>query len=437
MDPQDDGLRQWRRRAAQTVLAAAVLLHLPAVILFVAGFGPPSAWPARVPILSAYLVVAALVLLPRLPHALRVWMMLGGLYLVALVGVFVLPQGPWVRALPVAAPILAIALIGVRAARIAMGISGSVLLVAPFLHGIRWFDRSPWIYRDGGIPATGMWVQGVALTAEMVAVMILLERFYGFLLASLARERRAVAERTAANRRLEVETEEHHRLQNEIARVADEERRHLGQEIHDGVCQQLTGALLRCQTLELHLEHGAPPAASELAALSSLLSETIHEAHAVAKGLCPLDPTPEALAPALRALARQSHQASGVACQFTSSGDVLVPDAAAAQHLYRLAQEAVSNAVRHAHATRIDIRLTGSDDDLRLEVEDDGRGLPGTIPAGGMGLRTMAFRAHLIDGTFALERTEGGGTRVSCRVPRTALAVARQRPATVEEGQPL
>jgi signal transduction histidine kinase len=436
MNPQTDSLREWRRQAAGIVLAAVVVLHLPAIVLFLAGYGPPSATTARVPILSIYLAVVVVAVLPRLPHAFRVWVLLAGLYLIALIGVFLLPQGPWVRALPVAAPVGAIVLIGVPAARIALGISALVLLAAPFLHGITWFGRRLWIDTDAGIPVGHIWVQNIALTAEMVVLMILLERFFGVLVASLSRERRATEERAAAGRRLEAEIEEHHRLQDEIARVGDEERRRLGQEIHDGVCQQLTGALLRCQTLELRLEQGTPPSASELAALSTLLGETIREAHDVAKGLCPLDPTPGALAHALRALAKRIQQASGIACQFSSVGDVLVPDASAAQHLYRVAQEAVSNAVRHARAARIRIELTGVDDEVVLRVEDDGRGVPATLPSGGMGLRTMAFRAQLIHGAFALERAAGGGTRVSCQVPRAVLAGRQQEVAGMHQVQP-
>ncbi len=207
-----------------------------------------------------------------------------------------------------------------------------------------------------------------------------------------------------------------------MQRIGDEERRALGLEVHDGVCQQLTGALLRCQALELRLEGGVPPTASELAALSTLLGETIHEAYAVAQGLCPLDPVPDALGHAVRALAIRSQQTSGVPCDFVSAGDILVPSVPAAQHLYRLVQEALSNAVRHASATRISVALRGSADDLLVQVEDDGAGLPAATPSGGMGLRTMAFRAQIVGGTFDVSTPPGGGTRVTCRVPRSALS---------------
>ncbi len=111
-------------------------------------------------------------------------------------------------------------------------------------------------------------------------------------------------------------------------------------------------------------------------------------------------------------------------CEFITNGDVRVPDPAIAQHLYRIGQEALSNAVRHAHARRICVELRGSDGELILQVQDDGAGLPAERPAGGMGLRTMAYRAQILDGEFAVAPAPGGGTRVTCRVPRRTEAEA-------------
>jgi signal transduction histidine kinase len=171
--------------------------------------------------------------------------------------------------------------------------------------------------------------------------------------------------------------------------------------------------------MEVQLERGASPSSAELGALSSLLGEAINEARAVAQGLCPLEPSPDALAQALRALARRTHSLSGVPCEFIAAGDVRVEDSAAAQHLYRIAQEALSNAVRHAHASRIAIDLRGSEDGLVLRVEDNGVGFAGTVRPSGMGLRTMAYRARILEGEFKIEAAPGGGTLISCRVPRS------------------
>ena len=155
----------------------------------------------------------------------------------------------------------------------------------------------------------------------------------------------------------------------------------------------------------------------------------------MAQGLCPLEPTPDALAPALRALARRTQQSSGVACGFHATGDVQVTDPALAQNLYRIAQEALSNAVRHSRASLISIDLDGGGGSLSVSVEDDGVGLPPVIPPGGMGLRTMSFRAQIVDGQLVVEPASGGGTRVSCRVPRQAGAPAGRPRRAASEGR--
>ncbi len=426
----DDALREWRRKAANITFSVVLALHAPALALFLAGFGPPGLRPIRTVVVAGFLVVLSAAFLRQLDHRVRVWTLLAVLYAIAFLGVIVFPAGPWIRALPIAAPVLTIVLIGVRSARIAMGVSAGVMMLGPVVAGVPAVTRLLGVDRNS-LPSIGhTWLQGTALTADMVVMMILLERFYGFFWQTLAAERRGAAERMTATRKLEREMRERRRLEHEIARTGDEERRHLGQEVHDGVCQQLAGALLRCQALELRLEHGNAPSLTELGALSSLLGDTMNEARAVAHGLWPLEPAADALAPALRALTRRTQRMSGVRCEFAASGDVLVPNAATAQHVYRIAQEALSNAVRHAHASRVSIDLRGTDDALLLKVEDDGVGLPAAIPAGGMGLRTMAFRAQLVEGALAVEPAQCRGTRVCCRVPRTAcVAPEPERPS--------
>jgi signal transduction histidine kinase len=170
------------------------------------------------------------------------------------------------------------------------------------------------------------------------------------------------------------------------------------------------------------LERSIAPGEAGFAALSRLLKEAVDEAHNVAEGLCPLGSDPQSLVQALRALARRTGEATCRPCEFVCSGELSVPDPDTAQHLYRIAQEALSNAARHAHAGRIVLELRGSPGELLLQVEDDGIGLPDPLPAGGMGLRTMACRAGILEGELSLTPRPGGGARVSCRAPRRAGA---------------
>ncbi len=402
--------------------AASVFVHLPILIPFLAGYGPAMTWTAKATGAAAYLVIVACAVFRRVDQRVRVWAILGAIYAWAIVGVIAQPQGPYIRAVPLIPPLLAIGLLGVRAARVSTLLSAGVLMFVPQLRSL-----PSVVHLLGGdpgparVPTSTVWLAGAALTAELVVLMVLLEGFYGFL------QQAVVAQRQSA--------EERRRLETEIARAGDDERRRLGHEIHDGVCQQLTGALLRCQALELRLKRGAPLPPEELDALSSLLGESIQEARAVAQGLYPLEPTPDALARALRALAKRTRFTSGIACELRAAGDLLVANPTTAQHLYRIAQEALGNAVSHARAGLITVELRGGDDSLLLQVDDDGVGLPETLPAGGLGLRTMSFRAEILDGDLVVGAAPGGGTRVSCRVPRSACtAPERNQRAGLEGG---
>ena len=312
-------------------------------------------------------------------------------------------------------------LLGAPAARIAVLACAIVLVSSPFLRALPGVARVLAIdpAQAAGPPGV-VWMQTAVQAAYLAALMILLSRFHRFLLDALAAREREALQRLAAQRKIEQEMRERQRLEREIAGIGDGERRRLGQELHDGACQQLTAALLRCQALERRLERGGTLSGTDFETLSTLLAESIDEAHNVARGLCPLEPDPEALAPALRALTKRIREMSAVRCEFLAAGDVRVPDPAIAQHLYRIAQEALSNAVRHAGASKIIVELRGSAGELTLQVEDDGAGLPPELPVGGMGLRTMSYRAQILGGELTVAPAPGGGTRVTCRAPHSA-----------------
>jgi signal transduction histidine kinase len=419
----DASLVEWRHRAANSLMAASAVVYLPAVALMVAGKGPPVAWSVQATMLAGYAVTVFCAALRGTDYRTRAWVFMTAGYAATVVGNIAAPQGPFVRALPVVLPMITMVLFGARAGRAATAVSIAVLLFAPLLNG------APLLVgiittasAEAPVPPGVTWTQSAVLTALLVALMILLDRFHQFLMQSLAGLEQEAAGRRDAYHDLEREMAERKRLEREVARVGDEERRRLGHEIHDGVCQQLTGALLRSEAMARRVGRGETPAPEEYSALSSLLEETIDEAHGVAKGLCPLGADAGALETAVRTLVRRTSEASGIACSIEVAGDVTVTDAVTAQHLYRVAQEAVSNAMRHAHAGRIAVALRGDAEGLLLAVEDDGDGLPEGNPAEGMGLRTMAYRAGLLEGEFAIGSGRAGGTRVFFRVPRSGLA---------------
>jgi signal transduction histidine kinase len=428
-------LTQWRSKAAGALIAASCVVYLPVLVLLLAGEGPPLTRPVQVVSLASY-VLLLICALPRwADYRTRAWLFLTAGYALGIVANISFPQGPIARAVPVILPLQTMVLFGVRAGRIAAVAGVAIILFAPHLHdipsltGILTSDVP-----DGPLARKVVWTQGVGMSAMLITTAILFDRFHGFLMQALSRLEREVAERMSAHRTLEREMVERRRLERKVADAGDEERHRLGRDIHDGVCQQLTGALLRCEALERRVDRGEALAAADFAALSSLLQEAVDEAHAVARGLSQLDPDPGALAAALRTLAKRTQGAGIVACTFAAAGDVRVYDPTAAQHLYRIAQEALSNAFRHARARRIHVELRGVDEGLSLKVEDDGDGLSPGRREPGMGLRTMAYRANLLEGDFTVTPVPEGGTRVLCRVPCASLTRPNNRGQNAPEG---
>ncbi len=138
---EDEALREWRRKATDLVVAASAVVHLPVVVPFLAGYGPEVAWPARGAAAAAYSVMVAGAVFRRVDRRLRAWIILGAIYAMAVTGVVVQPQGPYIRAVPLVPPILAMGLLGVGAARLCTVASAGVLLLAPL------FDSVPGVAR--------------------------------------------------------------------------------------------------------------------------------------------------------------------------------------------------------------------------------------------------------------------------------------------------
>ncbi len=432
--PGEKELITWRRKATDILVAAAAVGQLPVFVLLLLGFGPPMGLLVEVVGVTTYVVILAAALLRRVEHPIR----LSAFFSVAYVGIAVvnvaLPHGPFAQVGLVILPVLALVLVGARAAGIAVFISALILATAP------WLRAMPVINRMLGIdPAliagsrSVVWMQAAVEMAFLLALMLLLDSFHSFLLDSLAAQSHAklkleqkAVEQSAVQRKMKREMQERRRLERELANMSDDERRRFGHDLHDGVCQQVTAALLRCQALEMRAERGGVLAGADVAPLSTLLAATLDEAHNVALGLCPLDAGPDALAPALRALTRRAQEMAEVQCEFQATGNGEVPDRAMAQHLYRIAQEALSNAVRHAHASRIAVELHGDRTELVLSVADNGIGLPDSPSRDGIGLRTMAYRAQMLESELKIGPALGGGTCVSCRVPRSPGTQAAQ-----------
>jgi signal transduction histidine kinase len=150
-----------------------------------------------------------------------------------------------------------------------------------------------------------------------------------------------------------------------------------------------------------------------------LVVEALQQARELARGLYPVPPEPEGLMTALQNLADRVTRDRQITCTFDANSVVLLPDQTIATHLYRIAQEAVNNALKHGSARRIEILLHLTADTLELRVRDFGKGLPADLPAHGLGMQTMRHRARLIAGQLTLQNAEGGGVSVTCWLKRT------------------
>lgn len=211
---------------------------------------------------------------------------------------------------------------------------------------------------------------------------------------------------------------ERKRLEREILEISDQERRRIGQDLHDGLCQHLAGIELMSQVLQQKLSAKTKDGAVRAGDIARHVREAISQTRLLARGLAPVTLESEGLASALRELAANAEKLFGLDCKVECGQDVPNIDPAIATHLYRIAQEAVSNAVKHGKAQRVVIRLDVDPERLRLSVTDNGQGFPIVLPPnGGMGLRIMRYRAGMIGGLLSTESKQGGGTTVLCTVP--------------------
>ena len=219
------------------------------------------------------------------------------------------------------------------------------------------------------------------------------------------------------NAALEIEMDERNRLEQEIIKVSEEERRCLSHDLHDGLCQHLAVARLRCSVLAL--EPGMDQEAlNNLTDLSALLNESVSLAYDLSRGLWPVEHAADGVGPSLEELARRVGESSGIDVDFVEDLACTTCNNPHLLQLYRIAQEAVTNAVKHAKPTHIRIVLScKSAHELQLSVSDNGIGKTGaTSQTGGLGLRIMAHRARMIGAGLIFEESQGGGTCLVCRL---------------------
>jgi signal transduction histidine kinase len=228
-------------------------------------------------------------------------------------------------------------------------------------------------------------------------------------LAALARERELAAAQA-----------ESRRLEGDVLAASERERHSIGADLHDGLGQLLTAVEFMCAALKADMAPTQPDVAARLDQMGTLLRDAVAQTRFLARGLVPLESGPDALQTGLAELASRTNSLRKVRCDFECPDAVLLPDAAATGHLYRIAQEAVNNALKHSGASRILIRLISRDGRLELQISDDGTGLSSRKQSSGVGLGVMRHRAKVIGAELRIDSKTRGGVTITCSLPLTA-----------------
>jgi PAS domain S-box-containing protein len=230
-----------------------------------------------------------------------------------------------------------------------------------------------------------------------------------------------VQERTAelgiANEILKGEMIERKRLEKSILEISEREKGRIAQDLHDGLGQHLTGVAFLSKVLERKLIEKSSPDGCDAAKIARLVNEAINQTRELARGLLPLQSGAKGLISALQHLASDVEELFDISCHFRGE-DVLIRDIDLATHLYRIAQEAVTNAIKHGQSRKIVIGLSHHGNKVLLNIQDDGLGVPDLLESKeGMGIRIMHYRANMIGASLDIQKHPGGGTIVICSLP--------------------
>jgi PAS domain S-box-containing protein len=211
---------------------------------------------------------------------------------------------------------------------------------------------------------------------------------------------------------------ERKRLEKTVLDISEREQRRIGQDLHDGLGQLLTGVAFMAKVQEQKLAERQVPEAADAAKIVQFVNEAILRTRELARGLLPVVSDAHGLMSALQLYASEIQDLFGISCRFQCEEPVLIHDAPMATHLYHIAQEAVNNAIKHGHPNAIVIRLYAGEREGTLIVKDDGIGIARPLgPHAGVGMHIMNYRAGMVGGTLEIRREQRSGTIVTCRFP--------------------
>ncbi|HAE40394.1 MAG TPA: hypothetical protein DCG57_17445 [Candidatus Riflebacteria bacterium] len=217
-------------------------------------------------------------------------------------------------------------------------------------------------------------------------------------------------------------------LEKKLLEISERERRFMGRELHDGLCQQIVGVMCMFEAVRARLARKKVAEESELTMMRDFLQDSVMQIRTLSRGLCPLALDPHSVGAALSTIAVQTSVLYKIECRFSGSVNVSVADADAALHLYRITQEAIQNGIRHGSAQKIAIGLTADSENINITIENDGR--PLSVEAGklstkavseagsGLGLKLIDYRVGLLRGTWKIEnQPQNAGVRLTINAP--------------------
>jgi PAS domain S-box-containing protein len=211
---------------------------------------------------------------------------------------------------------------------------------------------------------------------------------------------------------------ERKRLERTILNISEREQRRIGQDLHDGLGQHLTGIAFMSKVLQEKLSEESIPESTDAAKIVKLVNDAIRKTKELARGLLPVVSEAPGLMSALKQRAGELEDLFQIRCRFECEEPVLIGDVNVATHLYHIAQEAVNNAIRHGKSKSILIRLCNKEGQGELSIEDDGDGFP-KQPSGqpGVGLSIMNYRAVMAGGSLKVQSNQFRGVTVCCKFP--------------------
>jgi signal transduction histidine kinase len=297
---------------------------------------------------------------------------------------------------------IAVAAVGWQFGALTAVLSVATWLVGDILAGAHF--ASPFVPGWNALIALGTYLIVIWLLASLIALHRDMEE--------------RVRQRTAA---LIEEIAERERLEKAVLEISERERRAIGHDLHDGLGQHLTGTALVAQALGAKLTARSAAEAAEVAKIVALIEQGIAQTRSLAKGLLLAEIERDSLVTAMQELAASVRDQFRVECEFSCESAVSLSESGTATHIYRIAEEATRNAVRHGRPRRIALALSAEAGWLVLSVRDDGTGLPPLERRGqGLGLKIMAHRAAIIGASLDVRAQAEGGTAVECRLPYPA-----------------